>query len=440
MSTRAAPASGAATGRTRAERHLLGAVLVGGWLLAAATAAVLHRALPMPTWLALHLLLLGGATNAVFVWGAHFARALLHTRETSERPEHVRLAVLNVGVVGVLVGVGADVVAVVVVGAALVAGAAVAHVAALVRMPRRAVPAQPAPLARTLRYYWAAGGFLLAGVVVGAVLSAHTVDEGRLEGGLVVAHLHLNLLGWLGLTILGTEVQLWPTVLRRKMEETALAVAGRVLLLTTGGLTVAVAGLVGGWRVVAVAGLTTYAAGVVLALDPFVRTALRRAPKDAASTLMAAGTGWLAVAVVTDVVAVAVHGTGERAEATFAYLVPMLAVGFVGQVLAGSLTFLLPVVLGGGPAGNRRLTTVLSVGWVPRLVLTNLGVALVALPVPAAVHTTGWVLALLGLATFAPLAVASVRAEAAGPPARRRLALAAAILPAVVVAIVAATH
>jgi nitrite reductase (NO-forming) len=45
--------------------------------------------------------------------------------------------------------------------------------------------------------------------------------------------------------------------------------------------------------------------------------------------------------------------------------VPVLLVGFVGQVLTGALTFLLPVVLGRGPAGARQATATLEQALAP---------------------------------------------------------------------------
>ena len=45
----------------------------------------------------------------------------------------------------------------------------------------------------------------------------------------------------------------------------------------------------------------------------------------------------------------------------------------VAEVLAGALAFLLPVTVGGGPAGNRRLTAILERGWWSRAVLAGFG-------------------------------------------------------------------
>ena len=49
------------------------------WLLAVIAVALVHRSLPAPRWLLIHLLLLGAVTHAILVWSRHFAEALLHT-------------------------------------------------------------------------------------------------------------------------------------------------------------------------------------------------------------------------------------------------------------------------------------------------------------------------------------------------------------------------
>ncbi|WP_220214153.1 multicopper oxidase domain-containing protein [Streptomyces shenzhenensis] len=70
-------------------------------------------------------------------------------------------------------------------------------------------------------------------------------------------------------------------------------------------------------------------------------------------------------------------------------LVPVLLVGLVAQVLVGALTYLLPLVLAGGPKDRAALRAVLERGWVPRLVALNLGVVLLALPLPDLAGTAG---------------------------------------------------
>jgi nitrite reductase (NO-forming) len=71
------------------------------------------------------------------------------------------------------------------------------------------------------------------------------------------------------------------------------------------GLAATTVGLLGQVRVVALAGLAGYAAGLAVALGPFLRTMLRRRPHTAASWMLGAGLGWLAFSVVVDLVALA---------------------------------------------------------------------------------------------------------------------------------------
>jgi hypothetical protein len=88
--------------------------------------------------------------------------------------------------------------------------------------------------------------------------------------------------------------------------------------------------------VVATAGLATYAAGLAVALVPFVRTALRRPPHSAAAWMLGAGMAWLAVAVVADLGAVAASPTVADLEAHVARLVPVVVAGFALQTLTGA--------------------------------------------------------------------------------------------------------
>jgi nitrite reductase (NO-forming) len=169
------------------------------------------------------------------------------------------------------------------------------------------------------------------------------------------------------------------------------------------GLAVAAAGLAGQQRVVALAGLAAYAAGLAVALVPFVRTARRRPPRTAAAWMLGAGMAWLTVAVLADLGALAASPAVAGLEDRVARLVPVVVAGFALQTLTGALTYLLPVVFGRGAAGNRRLAAVLDRWWPLRVAAVNLGVLLLV-----AGSAAGWWLAGLGLASFVPLAVAAL--------------------------------
>ncbi len=78
--------------------------------------------------------------------------------------------------------------------------------------------------------------------------------------------------------------------------------------------------------------------------------------------------------------------------------------GFVLQILLGALTFLIPVVLGGGPAAVRATIAILDRGDLVRLAATNVGLAMAVVPLPNEVRLAGGAIALVGAAAFLPIA------------------------------------
>ncbi|OIJ66982.1 hypothetical protein WN71_015490 [Streptomyces mangrovisoli] len=418
-------------------RHLRAHVVVVVWVGLALPAAGAQQSLPVARWLAIHLFLLGAATTAVVVWSEHFAVALLHAARPDERWSDARLAAVNLAVAGVLTGVATDLPALTGVACALLVGAVTAHLVVLVRMGRGALGGRLAPV---VGYYRAAAAALLTGAVLGGLLATGHAGAGH-YGGLRLAHIHVTLLGWIGLPVLGTLFMLWPTVLGVRMAERTTSVARRVLGLTGGGLAVAVAGLTAGWRLPAVVGVLVYGAGLALAVDLFARTVRgrnpaaatgaaspaspdgagspatavgpgrapalgvgsRRAPLSAAAVQSsAAALGWLCAGVAADAVVLAVRPL-DRAGEQIDTLVPVLILGVVAQILIGALSYLLPIVLSGGPKERTALQAVLERGRTVRLVALNAGLVLVAAPLPGPCGTVGALLAAAAGAVFAVL-------------------------------------
>ena len=338
--------------RPRVVRHVVAGAVVAVYLLAAAVVVLAHRVAPMPEWLALHLLVLGAATNAVFVWRRHFGQALLHARPGPERPAQLRLGALNAGVVAVLAGACAGGPPLAVAGAAVVVGAVIAHVASLLAMARPS-SSLAGPLGRGLvlhRRRYRAGVRRHAGRGAPAGL----IRSPGLQTAVVLAHAHLNLLGWLGLAIIGTQFMLWPMVLRTRMSQDAPRAARRVFAVTACGLAVTTVALLaapwlGGAHWLAAAGMACYGAGAAYSLAPAVREMRARPPHTAAAWALLAGNAWLLAALIIDTTGLAA-GLGEADHLLGRLLIPVLGVGVIAQALRGALTFLLPVTVGGGPA------------------------------------------------------------------------------------------
>ncbi|MEU3249888.1 multicopper oxidase domain-containing protein [Streptomyces sp. NPDC006997] len=398
-------------------RHLRAHVLVVGWLALALVAALAQPRLPLARWLAIHLFLLGAATTAIVIWSEHFATALLHAAYPDARWSTARLAAVNTAVAGLLTGVWADLPVLTGAACALLVAAVTAHLVVLARMGRGALGGRLAPV---VGFYRAATAALLGGAVLGWLLASGHAGTGA-YAGLRLAHVHLTLLGWIGLPVLGTLFMLWPTALGVRMADRTPRVVRRVLVLTGTGLLVAVVALAGGWRWAAVAGIAGYAAGLAVAVDLLARTVRGREPVSVAAVwTLAASVGWLCVGVAVDAAVLAARPLAEAQDGV-ADLVPVLLVGFVAQVLIGALTHLLPVVLGAGPQDRGALRAVLERGWPLRLTALNAGVALLALPGPSG--STGLVLAALAGGAFAVLtATVLVRAvRGAGTAVSTRL-------------------
>ncbi|WP_182906451.1 multicopper oxidase domain-containing protein [Microbispora sp. H13382] len=395
--------------RSRASWHARANGVVLAWLALAALATLTHDHLPAPRWLLIHVFLLGAVTNAIVTWTEHFAIALLRRGEPSPWVRPVRLAALNTGVAAVLYGATYGPVRLGIAGAALVVGVIGWHVAILVSWSRRALGGR---FAHVVAWYIGAGAALVTGGTLGGLMLA-AWPPGTSSTRLQAAHVHVNLLGWVGLAVLGTLFTLWPTVLRTQVAEGSGVIARRSLRLAVPGLAVTVGGFLGGARWVAVAGLLLYAAAAALALVPFLRTARRRPPHTPAAWMLAAGTAWFVVAVLADLSVVATRPADQVAHG-IEPLVPFTLVGFAGQTLLGALTFLLPVVLGGGPAALKRNAALLERGWIIRLAVVNVAVPLIALPVPGRVSLIAWGFVVAALAAFVLLAAVTV-GRARGP-------------------------
>ncbi|MGW6006944.1 multicopper oxidase domain-containing protein [Oerskovia enterophila] len=390
----------------RSAWHLRANAPVVGWLVATVVVAVGHRWIPASPWLLVHLLLLGAVTNAICVWSQHFTDALLSRRVTpaSRRWQVARLVLLNVAVAATVAGMVTATWVVTLVGAVGVGVAVAAHGTALWLQSRRALTAR---FAICVGFYVAAAWLLPFGAGLGATL-ARGLDEGW-HTRVVLAHAGFNLLGFVGLTVMGTLVTLWPTMLRTKMADDAPRAARTTLALMLVGLAGGVVAVLVASPPVAAVGLATYLAGVLVSVRPMVTAARRRPPATFATWSAACAVVWLVGSLATLVGVLALSGTWETAAARVGIVTVPLVAGFAAQILLGALTYLVPVVLGGGPAAVRSTTAALERGAVLRVVLFDGALALFVLPAPSLVHVLASLVALGALVAFLPLLVGALR-------------------------------
>jgi len=364
-----------------------------------------HRYVAVSPWLLVHLLLLGAVTNAIFVWSAHFADALLRRRATpgSRRWQVCRLIVLNVGVVMVVAGMVKVEWFVTLAGSVIVGTAAAAHGTALALQAGAALASR---FGATVNYYICASLALPFGAFLGAMLAGHPVE--RWHGRLAIAHITLNLLGWIGLTVMGTLVTLWPTMLRTRIAESAERVARQALPILVASVTVTVAGALAGSQTLAALGVAGYLGGVVWAVRPLAQVARTRAPSAYATWSVMAAVVWLVGSLVGLVAALVTSPTWLQVSDRLELLITPMAAGFAAQVLLGALSYLVPVVLGGGPATVRGTQARLERGNALRAVLINVGLVVCILPVPSLVRVLVSILVLGAFAAFLPLLVTAV--------------------------------
>ncbi|MPV38894.1 multicopper oxidase domain-containing protein [Georgenia subflava] len=434
----AAPTRPAPPGRPGLDRrtwHVRANAVVVAWFLAAFVVAIIHRWLPESTWLLTHLMLLGAVTSAILIWSSHFADTLLGRPAPGGQPFMVvRLAVHNVGAIGVIAGIYTANDVVTALGGGLVAAVALTHAGVVLRQRRGAIMARFGKLSL---FYVAAGLALAAGAGFGVLLARRTTDAAA-QAGLYVGHVGTMLMGFVGLTVLGTLVVLWPTMLRTKMVPGAPLAAGRALWVLVGGVVVVGAGALAQVPAVVLLGTLVYLVGIAMLVRPMVTIARAKPPRSFATFSATCAVAWFALCVLALGIVVATAPDWPAAVEDLGILRAPFAAGFAGQVLVGALSYLAPVMLGGGPSVVRAVNEEMDRAALARVVTLNLCLVLFVLPLPSLVRVTTSMLGLAALASFIVLLARAVLARrrlvrrrdddvlatgipTGAPPVRRRL-------------------
>lgn len=392
-------------------------VVACGYALAALVWVTWGRALPGGRWMAVHLFTLGVLTNLVVALTHHFAQTLLHMPGDHRT---WRLVTVNVGALAVLAGLPTGWTWLLAAGATVLTGAVVWLYVDLRRARKGSLTGR---FAFVVRNYERACSAFIHGAVLGALMGTGILSGSWYAAGRI-AHLHVNVLGWGGLTLLATVLFFGPTMMRAQIEPGADVAAARWLGRGATGLTVAVFALLatgaGGAvvlpaRLLAAAGLTVYVRAAAAVCLPVIRTA-RRAKMTTPARMLQASCCWFLVAAAADALVVA---TGQLR--LLNALGAAMLVGVLGQSILAALGYLVPMAWAHGSAERGAALERLSMLPWPRLLAFNLGLAVVAAAaVAGAAGSTagvvagrvGWslVLAAAGL-HLALLAVTALRAE-----------------------------
>ena len=261
---------------------------------------------------------------------------------------------MTVGVGLVLIGVPATAVWTVLIGAGLV----VAGLALLAYSLWSAV--QRSLLRRfdlSARFYLLALLAGIVGVVLGAVMGVDGAGASYVRVRLV--HSHLNLVGLVGLTIVGTLPTILPTFAHHKAvsgKEARLAwwLAVLAVVSTTSGLGLSAAA-VGVGSILAAVALSLILIGVLARLG-------RRGLSGGLPYLqVTCGALWLGTWALID----GVRLLAGDLPSYFSSWTAAVVIAGIGQVLLGSLAYLLPVLAGSHPLLGRNIAKTHALPWVP---------------------------------------------------------------------------
>ena len=340
------------------------------WLTAAGLSLLLPASTRLGWWLPLHLALVGAVSVAISGAMQNFVAALTAAGPTPPSLMWAQFTLTNAGAALLAAGRSAGVAPMAAAGGtAFLLGIALLGLI-VVRARRRALHLRHrVPIAM----YEAAVVCLLAGGGIGIALASGGIDDPATLVRLRSAHMTLNVLGWVSLTIAGTLITLLPTVLRVRMPRWR---GGLTSWLFVGGVALIATGLVVGSSPVAAAGGFAFA-GAVAGLLTMVRLAVATnrtwpVPLSAKHLLLAvvwfaSGTVWLVVALL--------HGVEWFAGAIDVFVLIFVG-GWILQTLLGAWCYLLPMNRPGHPDERRAQLAAIEWGATIELAALNVGVAL----------------------------------------------------------------
>jgi len=388
----------------RADWHLRSNLVVITYLIAALFTAIIQRGGRDNelSWLAIHLLLLGATSNAIVTWSDHFVSALLWARPPDRRRQINVLIFLNIGIIGVLVAVPARIGWLIIASAMIVSTIIVFYLCAIAKLVKQSLNKRFVPV---IRYYQSAALFILVGILLG-VIDTFKVEKDPWQPRIALAHFHANLLGWVGLTIIGTLVTLWPTVLGAQIHSRAISFSTqglRFLVIGTAGTILSA--LIGQKSILAIS-IVIYSIGVAITLGLSVLLMRSKKPDSASSWMLLTGAIGLILLLAGDFIVVISRHTPEKILTEVEGHSLLIFTLWLFPTLLGSLIYLLPVVLGRGPAATKKFAKIMNRGWRWRILL--LPIASFFLLMPSRFHPLGGILTMLALGIFLSLTLRAI--------------------------------
>lgn len=299
-----------------------------------------------------HGALIGGVAQIILGAMLAFIPPLLLTGRNRPESHPVLFSFINAGAVLVLIGFGMRNYTTVGIAGLLVVLAFLSLFADAVRQVRSSLISPPL----NLWFYGVALLALLGGLGMGEAMALrwlpqHLIGQGRL------AHIHLNLLGFVMLTIIGTMHNLFPTVLNARLHSPRLAKLTFFILPL--GVVLLVAGFLLAQVPIEIGAGAVLLVGVSLYGYNILRTWLDAGrPLTAASDHLLIATLFLIVGVSIGIL-VAVNSLWDPPAVPFGTLhlaayTHLALIGFIVNTIFGALSHLLPIVLAVGRVKSNK--------------------------------------------------------------------------------------
>ncbi|MGA6829279.1 cbb3-type cytochrome c oxidase subunit I [Nitrospira sp. NS4] len=305
----------------------------------------LVRGTPLPSWLRLahtHAALVGGVAQMILGGFLVFIPPLLMTGQKRRDSHPLLFLAINSGALGMVAGFGFRNYLAVGAGGLLVVASFLWVARDAWTQARKSLNSPPL----NLWFYAIALLALFGGLACGETMAFNLTQQSY--GYVRLAHIHLNILGFITLAIVGTMHNLLPTVLNAPLYSPTLARA--VLLLLPLGLALLIGGFLNSSVIVEMAaGGVLVATAALYAINLF-RTWLASSRKgNAASDHLLIGTFFLLVTLVLGIL-VAANNLSDQPVMPFGSLHLMAythiaLIGFVFQTIIGALSHLLPITL-----------------------------------------------------------------------------------------------
>lgn len=375
------------------------------WLVVLIVVVIFHDQILSSDWLAIHVTFLGALTHSALVWSEYFSNTLLKTKpkDNERQMQDVRSLITGFGALLVFVGFPMNIWVMVLVGACLVVVAVLWHATYLLRKMKKALPGR---FRIVIRYYITAALMLPVGATFGVLLAFGFGDEWR--GRLMIAHMTFNLLGWIGLTVVGTLVTFWPTMIRARMDERSERLVKQALWPVLAGIVIISGGALLGQTLISVLGVVVYAGGLVWWGRSLWKPIALKGIREFAPASVGAAMVWAIVGLTWIGAILATSSDWPEVTDRIVVMAPILAFGFALQILLGALSYLLPVLMGRSPQNVAVYQDGLNTWSTFRITVPNMCLLLFLLPVPDSIRIVVAFLGIFAIMTAIPIMMVSV--------------------------------